>query len=64
MRCVISMTEAVLVAIITGGFGVLIVILQQFRKENATDHATVVRTLDRVETKIDTHIGDHARGDL
>lgn len=64
MRCVISMTEAVIVALITGGFGVLVAILQQFRKENATDHATVVRTLERVESKIDTHIGDHARGDV
>lgn len=60
----ISMNEAVLVALITGGFGVLVAILQQFRKENATDHATVVRTLERVETKIDGHIGDHVRGDL
>lgn len=58
------MTEAVLVAIITGGFAVIVAVLQQFRKENATDHATVVRTLERVETKIDSHIGDHARGDL
>jgi len=58
------MTEAVLVALITGGFGVLIAILQRFRKENANDHATVLHTLERVETKIDTHIGDHARGDV
>jgi hypothetical protein len=58
------MTEAVLVAIITGGFAVIVAVLQQFRKENATDHATVVRTLERVETKIDSHIGDHARGDV
>lgn len=58
------MTEAVIVALITGGFGVLVAILQQFRKENANDHALVVRTLERVETKIDEHIGDHARGDV
>ena len=60
----ISMSEAVLVALITGGFGILIAIVQQFRKENATDHATVVATLERVEGKIDEHIRDHARGDL
>lgn len=59
-----QMTEAVLVALITGGFGVLIAIVQKGRKENATDHATVVRTLERVENKIDEHIGDHARGDV
>lgn len=58
------MTEAVLVAMITGGFGLLIALIQKGRKENATDHATVVRTLERVEGKIDEHIGDHARGDV
>lgn len=58
------MTEAVLVALITGGFGVLIAIVQKGRKENSADHATVVRTLERVENKIDEHIGDHARGDV
>ena len=58
------MTEAVLVAMITGGFGLLVALIQKGRKENATDHATVVRTLERVEGKIDEHIGDHARGDV
>ena len=59
-----QMTEAVLVALITGGFAVLVALIQKGRKENATDHATVVRTLERVENKIDEHIGDHARGDV
>lgn len=58
------MTEAVLVALITGGFAIIVTLLQKGRKENATDHATVVRTLERVEEKIDGHIGDHARGDV
>lgn len=58
------MIEAVLVAVVTGAFGVLVALIQRGRKENATDHATVVRTLERVETKIDTHINDHARGDV
>ena len=58
------MSEAIIVALITGGFGLLVAILQQFRKENAIDHATVVATLERVEGKIDEHIRDHARGDL
>jgi len=58
------MIEAVAVAGITGAFGVLVALIQRGRKENATDHATVVRTLERVESKIDTHINDHARGDV
>jgi len=61
---VISMIETLLVAVVTGAFGVLVALIQRGRKENATDHATVVRTLERVETKIDTHINDHARGDV
>ncbi len=60
----ISMIETLLVAVVTGAFGVLVALIQRGRKENATDHATVVRTLERVETKIDTHINDHARGDV
>jgi len=58
------MIETLLVAVVTGAFGVLVALIQRGRKENATDHATVVRTLERVETKIDTHINDHARGDV
>lgn len=60
----ISMIETLLVAVVTGAFGVLVALIQRGRKENATDHATVVRTLERVEQKIDTHINDHARGDV
>jgi hypothetical protein len=58
------MIETLLVAVVTGAFGVLVALIQRGRKENATDHATVVRTLERVEQKIDTHINDHARGDV
>ena len=59
---------SVLVAVITG-FVTLVGILIQFRKENHDDHAIVVGSLnrladgiDRVETKIDEHITDHAKG--
>lgn len=58
------MTEAVLVAIITGGFGVIGILIQRSRKENRTDHGMVVDGLKRVEDKVDTHIRDHAKGDL
>jgi len=58
------MNEAVLVAIITGGFGVLSVLIQRSRKENRTDHGMVVEGLRRVEDKVDEHIRDHAKGDL
>lgn len=58
------MSEAVLISLITGGFGVLIAFVQRLRKENKTDHGFVVRTLERVETKLDTHINDHAKGEF
>lgn len=58
------MTEAIIVAVITGGFGVLIAVLQNFRKENRDDHAFVVTSLERIEHKIDDHVRDHAKGDL
>jgi hypothetical protein len=58
----------VLAAVITG-FLALIGILVQFRKENHGDHAVVVGSLnrladgiERVESKIDDHITDHAKG--
>jgi hypothetical protein len=61
---VIPMTEAIVVAVITGGFGVLVAVLQNFRKENRHDHAFVVSSLERIEYKIDDHVRDHAKGDL
>lgn len=58
------MSEAVLVAVISGGFGVIGILIQRSRKENRTDHGMVVEGLKRVEDKVDEHIRDHAKGDL
>lgn len=59
---------SVLAALVTG-FLTLLGILIQFRKENHDDHAVVVGSLnrladgiERVESKIDDHITDHAKG--
>jgi hypothetical protein len=60
-------------AIVTGAFGVLIAAIQKFKKENASDHEVVMGMLkmvykkqsnvedkiDRVDTKLDTHIQNH-----
>jgi len=58
----------VLAATVTG-LVTIIGILISFRRENHDDHAIVVDRLDtlgaglhRVETKVDSHITDHARG--
>lgn len=63
--------QAVAVALITTMGGVLVAMIQTLRRENKRDHNTVSNKLDdlvdghrRIETKIDTHINDHARGDV
>jgi hypothetical protein len=58
------MNEAITVAVIGVVGIVLSALINRGRKENSTDHATVVRGLERIENKIDSHITDHARGDL
>jgi hypothetical protein len=58
------MSEGIIVAVISTVGIVLASLIQVLRKENKTDHAAVVQGMARIETKIDSHIGDHARGDL
>lgn len=58
------MNEAISVAMIGVVGVVLSALINKGRKENIQDHATVVRGLERIENKIDSHITDHARGDL
>jgi hypothetical protein len=58
------MSEAIIVASIAAIGGVLAALIQTLRKENKTDHALVVQGMARIETKIDGHINDHAKGDL
>lgn len=71
-----DMNDAILVAIITGCFGILVALVQKGRKENVRDHGYVVERLDAlhddihgidvdldvIEAKIDGHINDHAVG--
>jgi len=72
------MTEAVTVAVVTGGFGLIGTMIALLAKANRTEHEENGGKLDRIieatenlknghtriETKIDGHIGDHARGDV
>lgn len=58
------MAEGIIVAVI-GLIGVVLAsLIQTTRKENKTDHAQVMDAVVRIETKIDTHINDHARGHI
>lgn len=65
------MSDAVLVAIITGGFGLIGSMIALLAKANRREHGENGHKLDlllkgheRIESKVDTHINDHARGDV
>lgn len=72
------MKTEIIVALIAGGFGLLGTLVEVMRRQNNRDHNTNASKLDRVleatqnlkdghkriEDKIDTHINDHARGDV
>jgi hypothetical protein len=65
------MSDTVLAAIITGGFGVLIAMIGYLVKTTRDDHGKtsanlneLLRGHNRIENKLDGHINDHARGDV
>ena len=60
---------AVIAALLTAIGGIITTLLVVLRGENKEDHAMVVSSLarlsdgmERVESKIDGHVTDHARG--
>jgi len=55
------MDSAIVVAVISVVGGIIVALIQQGRKDNKHDHAVVVNGMKRIETKIDTHLLDHAR---
>ena len=58
------MNPEVAAAIVTGAFLVLVALIERTRRENNRDHGQNSEKLDRIEEKLDEHIGDHARRDL
>jgi hypothetical protein len=53
------MGEGVLIALIGGGFSVVVALIHRLMKDNTRDHGIVANSLDRIETKIDRHIETH-----
>ena len=53
------MSSAIIVALIAGGFSVLVALIQRAKKENHADHAVVQKALGRIEGKLDAHVEDH-----
>jgi hypothetical protein len=72
------MATEIAVALIGGAVTLIVALLEFMRRQNNKDHAVNASKLDRVleatnnlkdghkriEDKIDTHINDHARGDV
>ena len=40
---------------------VLVALIEKSRRNNERDHAIVCAGIDRIENKLDNHIGDHVR---
>ena len=65
------MNQGLWASVITGGFGVVITLIGLLSRANKREHGEngakldeLLRGQDRVETKIDNHINDHAKGDV
>jgi hypothetical protein len=56
------METSVVVAIITGGFSMLVAAIHKLGKQNRIDHDDVSRSLGRIEGKVDAHLDDHRAG--
>jgi hypothetical protein len=56
--------EAIIVALIGLVGVVLAALIQHNRKEDKNEHGMLMDTVLRVETKIDGHITDHAKGNF
>jgi hypothetical protein len=54
----------VVVALIGAVSVILVALVEKGRRENKSDHNLVVESLSRIETKIDGHINDHAKGEF
>ena len=53
------MDTQVVVALIGGGFLVLVALIGKIGSDNKKDHGEVHRTLGRIEEKIDNHVENH-----
>jgi hypothetical protein len=65
------MNQGLWASVVTGGFGVIITLIGLLARANKREHGEngtkldqLIRGHERIETKIDTHINDHARGDV
>ena len=60
-RVVCDVAEGVVIALIGGGFTVVVALINKLIKENRHDHGIVADSLNRIESKVDRHIENHDR---
>lgn len=53
------MDTQIVVALVGGGFAVVVALISKIGRENKKDHGEVHRTLGRIEQKIDNHVENH-----
>jgi hypothetical protein len=53
--------QALWVALVAGGFTVLVAIINRADKTNQKDHAETNKALGRIEQKIDGHVTNHEK---
>jgi len=53
------MDTQIVVALIGGGFLVLVALISKIGSDNKKDHGQVHQTLGRIEEKIDNHVQNH-----
>jgi hypothetical protein len=53
------MSPEVAAALVSGGFVVLVALIEKSRRDNNRDHGENALKLDRIETKLDNHIENH-----
>ena len=54
------MDTQIVVALIGGGFLVLVALIGKIGSDNKKDHGHVHQTLGRIEQKIDNHVENHS----
>ena len=53
------MDTQVVVALVGGGFGVVVALISKIGRDNKKDHGQVHTALGRIEQKIDSHMEGH-----
>ena len=53
------MAPEIMVAVVSGGFAVVVALISKIGRENKKDHGQVHIALGRIEQKIDSHMDGH-----